>query len=248
MEENVFVETSIPEEKVFDGVVLPKTLIPVQPSCSVEDLILGINRNRDWLCASLRRHGAVLFRGFNLQTGSDFPRVVEAFGWDHMDYVGASPRIKVTDRVYTANEAPLHLFIDFHHEMSLEMEHRLPEFVKKLERLGFVSDLVFPKEDTDQLIVGTTLTSILGTNDPTEAKKRAKENMACSCIEFTEDGSAKVTFGPLEPIRTMQGERLWFNNIWEDGQKPRLGDGSPIPEEVSNTYHSILNEISVDIK
>ncbi|KAF5176483.1 Clavaminate synthase-like protein [Thalictrum thalictroides] len=119
--------------------MLLKTLVPIQSSgsCSDEDLILGINKNRDWLCAILRHHGAVLFRGFNLQTGFDFHRVVEAFGWDDMDYVGASPRIKVTDRVYTANEAPLHLFIDFHHEMSL-MRNLLVHFDRRRKCKGHI--------------------------------------------------------------------------------------------------------------
>ncbi|KAF9619169.1 hypothetical protein IFM89_005723 [Coptis chinensis] len=197
-----------------------------------------------------------------------------------MDYVGVAPRVKVDHRVYTANEAPLHLFIDFHHEMSLmknqpskiffcctipsseggetsiarswvllrEMEKRLPEFMEKLEGVGFVAELVFPKEDTDQLVVGNTLASVLGTNDLAEAEERAKEKMACSSIELMENGSTKVTFGPLEPIRTLQGKRLWTYNIRGYGQKPQLGDGSPIPPQVSETYMKILNEIGVDIR
>ncbi|KAJ0039494.1 hypothetical protein Pint_27531 [Pistacia integerrima] len=36
-----------------------------------------------------------------------------------MSYMGPTNRVTVTNRIYNANEAPLHQFINFHHEMFL---------------------------------------------------------------------------------------------------------------------------------
>lgn len=48
--------------------------------------------------------------------------MVEAFGWEEMPYFGVVTRTKVADRVFTANEAPVHRPISFHHEMSTVRE------------------------------------------------------------------------------------------------------------------------------
>jgi len=62
--------------------------------------------------------GALLFRGFPVISASDFNTVVEAFGWEEQPYLGLASRTKIEGRVYTANEAPVHQPIKFHHEMA----------------------------------------------------------------------------------------------------------------------------------
>ncbi|ERN19962.1 hypothetical protein AMTR_s00071p00128800 [Amborella trichopoda] len=129
-----FVEGKLKEEKWFGEMVFPRTLLP---SHGCEDgattfsspfhkhegeetrLAEAVKANRVWLDKQLSRHGAILFRGFDVRRAEDFRSVVEAFGWEEMDYgIGDETRSKVIDRIYTANEAPPDVLIDFHHEMS----------------------------------------------------------------------------------------------------------------------------------
>ncbi|KAK6925525.1 TauD/TfdA-like domain [Dillenia turbinata] len=114
-----FVPGRLEEERVFDGVVFPKTLKPPGEEYGANELVEMIKEKHEWVCDQLRLHSAILFRGFNVSSAEEFGAVVEAFGWDEMGYVGATTRLKAADRVYTANEAPLHQLINFHHEMAL---------------------------------------------------------------------------------------------------------------------------------
>lgn len=76
----------------------------------------------------LLKTGAILFRGFDVNTAKDFNDVVEAFGFEELPYVGgAAPRTNVVGRVFTANESPPDQKIPFHHEMA-----QVPEFPSKL--------------------------------------------------------------------------------------------------------------------
>ncbi|XP_043709445.1 clavaminate synthase-like protein At3g21360 [Telopea speciosissima] len=119
-----FVEGKVEGEKAFGGVVFPKTLNPPKEgenemSYGVNELVEIVKEKREWLSDLLQIHSALLFRGFRVSTALEFGRVVEAFGWEDMEYVGATSRPKVVDRVYTANEVPLDQLINFHHEMAL---------------------------------------------------------------------------------------------------------------------------------
>lgn len=68
-----------------------------------------------WLC----RHGAVLLRGFGVDTPERFRRVVAAFRPELVRYVGGdSPRSAVGDRVYTSTEFPPQMEIGLHNELS----------------------------------------------------------------------------------------------------------------------------------
>ncbi|XP_042491670.1 clavaminate synthase-like protein At3g21360 [Macadamia integrifolia] len=128
-----FVEGKVEGEKVFGGMVFPKTLNPPKGggnemmSCGVDELVEMVKEKSEWLSELLQTHSAVLFRGFGISTKEEFGRVVEAFGWEEMEYMGAISRLKVADRVHTANEAPLDQPINFHHEMAL-----IKKFTSKL--------------------------------------------------------------------------------------------------------------------
>lgn len=68
-----------------------------------------------------RWHGAVLLRGFALRTAADFDQFVTAFGlpaFTYEDSLSNAVRVNRTPRVFTANEAPPHVQIFFHHEMA----------------------------------------------------------------------------------------------------------------------------------
>jgi len=80
-----------------------------------------ITRERDRLRASVARQGALLLRGFSLETADDFDSVVQAFGYGDFSYANSlsnAVRIELTSRVFTANEAPPSEIIHLHHELA----------------------------------------------------------------------------------------------------------------------------------
>lgn len=73
------------------------------------------------ISAELAAHGAILFRGFNVSAATDFDAAVTAFGEENFPYkesLSNAVRVNVTERVFTANEAPPDVSIFLHHEMA----------------------------------------------------------------------------------------------------------------------------------
>ncbi|MDJ0853533.1 MAG: TauD/TfdA family dioxygenase [Myxococcota bacterium] len=76
---------------------------------------------RETLDAELRRHGALLFRGFPLASDRDFDALIRAFDYPNFRYAESlsnAVRVNRTERVFTANEAPPSVTITLHHEMA----------------------------------------------------------------------------------------------------------------------------------
>ncbi|CAN6553056.1 unnamed protein product [Malus baccata var. baccata] len=122
----------IPEQKLYDGNRFPAVISPTPTpapaaAAATPRLTETIQANKQYIQDQLRKSGAVLFRGFPVNTASDFNDVVEAFGYEENPYVGTAPRTKIVGRVFTANEAPPDVKIPFHHEMVL-----YPEYPSKL--------------------------------------------------------------------------------------------------------------------
>ena len=85
-----------------------------------------IAEERDALLERLDRDGALLLRGFPVEQAEDFDRVVEAFGlgrFSYRDSLSNAVRIDLTDRVFTANEAPPEATIRLHHELAQTPAH-----------------------------------------------------------------------------------------------------------------------------
>ncbi|KAL1197439.1 Clavaminate synthase-like protein [Cardamine amara subsp. amara] len=128
----LLLETRIPEQKQYESkpfpaVISPSLSIPI-PALSLPLLTQSIRTQKPYLDSLLHESGAVLFRGFPVNSADDFNDVVEAFGFDELPYVGgAAPRTSVVGRVFTANESPPDQKIPFHHEMA-----QVPEFPSKL--------------------------------------------------------------------------------------------------------------------
>ncbi|MED6137555.1 hypothetical protein PIB30_066034 [Stylosanthes scabra] len=122
------VEIELPQQKnLHDGARFPAVVSPSSspPSSSPHQLI---QTHKHLLDSLLAESGALLLRGFPVNTASDFNDVVEAFGYDYFPVASISaPRTKIVGRVFTANESPPEQSIAFHHEMAL-----VPEFPSKL--------------------------------------------------------------------------------------------------------------------
>lgn len=80
--------------------------------------------NGEWARDRLREHGALLMRGFRVQTAEDFERVARAIDNDlKNEYLGTSPRDAVTSHVFNASELPGYYPIPQHCEMSFVKNH-----------------------------------------------------------------------------------------------------------------------------
>src|SRR5258706_13471409 len=93
--------------------------VVVSPRPKAVDLGSWIRDNTPWVDEKLLKHGALLFRGFDLRSEADFDALVPALWNETMAYLeGATPRTKLTDRIYTSTEfGPSHM-IALHNELS----------------------------------------------------------------------------------------------------------------------------------
>ncbi len=110
----------IPEQREVEGQPFPLVLSPSDPTSDKQTMLQWLADNGDSLRAKMIDTGAILLRGFPIETPSDFDSVVRAAGFTGMPYVGgAAPRNEVVKgRVLTTNESPPSEPIPFHHEMS----------------------------------------------------------------------------------------------------------------------------------
>ncbi len=74
---------------------------------TLEETQTFIKRDSQWLCDLQLQFGAILFRGFPAKSASDFNDFVNAFGFEHLPYIGgAAVRNQVVGNVFTTNESP----------------------------------------------------------------------------------------------------------------------------------------------
>jgi hypothetical protein len=80
-------QISIEEEKLFDGFVFPFTYTPrevTEPS----EIYDYIKANQSNIMENLLKHGAILFRGFNIKDAKEFNDFALTFGWEDLPYIG----------------------------------------------------------------------------------------------------------------------------------------------------------------
>jgi alpha-ketoglutarate-dependent taurine dioxygenase len=86
----------------------------------LDQLLDWIAENRAWREEELHRAGAVLFRGFSaIRTAEDFAAIAQRMAPEILDYAGGTtPRSAVTGKIVTSTDAPRHVVIGLHQEMS----------------------------------------------------------------------------------------------------------------------------------
>lgn len=105
-------------------------------------LAAWLRSNPAWVADALARHGALLFRDFDVPDAPAFECVARAIDDDlQNDYLGTSPRNALTGYVFTASELPPYYPIPQHCEMS---------FVAKPPRRLFFCCLVPPAEGSGE--------------------------------------------------------------------------------------------------
>jgi uncharacterized protein (DUF1800 family) len=77
----------------------------IQPLISDMQLNVWAAEHRDLIEDHLLKCGAVLFRGFRVETVADFEQVVSAISGEPLKYTErSSPRHEVGDRIYTSTD------------------------------------------------------------------------------------------------------------------------------------------------
>lgn len=85
------------------------------------DLAGFLSANKQPVDAALAEAGTLLFRGFDVPDAQTFDAAVRGYGEDGFTYeesLSNAVRVNVTERVFTANEAPPTTEIHLHHEMA----------------------------------------------------------------------------------------------------------------------------------
>lgn len=115
-----------PANMVETGYLQPGQTLPllVQPAAPDVDLADWARNNRDLIRAHLLKHGAILFRGFDLASPSEFEAVATAISSELFGEYGDLPREGITGKIYGSTPYPSDRAILFHNESS--HMHRWP--------------------------------------------------------------------------------------------------------------------------
>jgi alpha-ketoglutarate-dependent taurine dioxygenase len=109
-----------------DGLVRAECLCPpgllplaVSPAQVKVSLTSWAENNRDFIESNLLKHGAILFRGFDVRSAADFESFVCALCGEPMHYrERSSPRSQVQGNIYTSTDYPQNQRIFPHNEHS----------------------------------------------------------------------------------------------------------------------------------
>ncbi|MEO6238547.1 MAG: amino acid adenylation domain-containing protein [Vicinamibacterales bacterium] len=96
----------------------------VEPDSVDVDLVDWAASHKDFVETHMRKHGAVLFRGFAVESAVEFERVVSAICSETFDEYGDLPREPMGGKVYSSTPYPADETILFHNEGS--HQHRWP--------------------------------------------------------------------------------------------------------------------------
>lgn len=112
---------SVPGQITAKGSSFPAVVTNDPGFETVEESIAWLKSNQKELETALRQSGALLFRGFPVNSAETFDAFSDAFDYPNFTYkesLSNAVRINFTERVFTANEAPKDVEIFLHHEMA----------------------------------------------------------------------------------------------------------------------------------
>ncbi|MGP1384065.1 MAG: amino acid adenylation domain-containing protein [Thainema sp.] len=110
----------VEEELIQTSYLSAESSLPlvIQPKDEAMDLSDWAEHNRPWLEQQLQQHGAILFRGFGLQSATDFEQVAQAICPSLFGDYGDLPREGMGGKVYGSTPYPAEQAIRFHNESS----------------------------------------------------------------------------------------------------------------------------------
>jgi len=94
----------------------------MQPNTNKLDLLAWAGDNRVYIEGALWKHGAILFRGFNLKSVTEFEQFIRAVSGDALEYnERSSPRSQISGHIYTSTDYPADKQIFLHNEQSYNL-------------------------------------------------------------------------------------------------------------------------------
>ena len=112
---------TVPGQQVVYGDPFPLVYACNAPNVDAASVKHWLDARGTDLIAQADLHGAILFRGLPLSTAHDFDAFVAASrlpNFAYRDSLSNAVRVNLTERVFTANEAPPDFEIYMHHEMA----------------------------------------------------------------------------------------------------------------------------------
>jgi alpha-ketoglutarate-dependent taurine dioxygenase len=266
-------------ELVEAGPLSPGQTLPLVIRPRVHGLSLAgwAASNREFVRANCLKYGAVLFRGFAVETAADFEQAIEALSGKSMEYrERSSPRSRVQGNVYTSTDYPAEQSIFPHNEHSYALTLPLKLYFCCLlpaERGGET-----PIADTRKIYArldprvrdrflekrwmyvrnfgdgfGLGWQTVFQTSDRPEVEQYCRR----SGIEFEWKEGGRLRTRQVRPAVARHpetGEAVWFNHatfFHVSTLAPAIRDGllsGLAPEELpNNTYYGDGTEIEPDV-
>src|SRR5690606_1648947 len=204
------------------------------------ECLLGLANEAGQLKKDLLAHGAVLFRGYGVDSADKLQAFCDVLGVERMDYPrGISPRHEVGQKVYTSTEAPPNVPLPIHTEMSYTsvfpralafccvippqrggetpladmkqvLQHLPAELVNTLEQKGILYHQYAPS--------GHNNVRFKTWQDMFDTEEKSVVEQKCAAqgvtIEWQAKDVAKLTNpGCVVCQHPVTGERIWFNQV-----------------------------------
>ncbi|SFO73627.1 amino acid adenylation domain-containing protein [Chitinophaga sp. YR627] len=220
------------EEKLPGDTPYPLVL---KPGMQDVDLTQWIKENNATVKQQLLEQGALLFRGFRVQSLKDFEQFCDGLDAQKMLYKDqSSPRTQVQNKLYTSTEHPADQVIHMHNELSYS--HTWPQYIlffcteaaatggetpiadarKMLEVLSPETVSRFTEKNIRYIRnlkkgMGLSWQEVYQTDDPQVVEQHCKENN----IDYTwvSDDHLRVSWErPAIRLHPVTGKPVWFNH------------------------------------
>ena len=257
-----------------DGQVLP---LVFKPQLGGVDLFAWARSHAELIESKLLKHGAFLFRGFDLHTQTDFAEFLSAISLPRMHYMeGATPRTELGGMIYTSTEYPAEQSIALHNELNYVTTWPMKIFffcVKPSEQGGAtpIADVrgVFNRitPQTRQRFIDKGWMLIRNFGDglslPWQTTFRVKDKAALE--DYCRSARVMYEWKEGDRLRTRQvrpavrrhpktGEMVWFNHVafWHvSSLEPKVREmflAEFSPEDLPfNTYYGDGTPIEDDV-
>ncbi len=227
--------SAVPQEMVSFDLTGDRFLPAIaRPSASAIDLVAWAESDRERIQATLLRHGAILFRGFDVGSPAEFEKFIIAVSGQPLPYIErSSPRTSVSGHIYTSTEYPAEQSIFLHCENSYQRtwplkiyfycetpaeqggETPIADTRRLLQRISPAVREKFARKDVMYVRnfgngLGLPWQTVFQTHD----KHTVERYCASAGIECIWDGDRLQTrrVGEAIQIHPVTGESVWFNH------------------------------------
>jgi alpha-ketoglutarate-dependent taurine dioxygenase len=205
------------------------------PSISGVDLAAWAGLEREQIQSRLLRHGAILFRGFDIKSPSEFETFIVAVSGDPLPYLErSSPRTQVNGNIYSSTEYPADRSIFLHSENSYQESWPLKIFFwcQTPARVGGATPLADTRRILCRIIgsvrdsferkgityvrnfgngLGLPWQSVFQTDDPVQVENYCSSR-GIRCEWLSRDRLRTLQVRKATQTHPVTGEPVWFNH------------------------------------